>query len=599
MSSGSVPADIASIVDDLKDVSWKQVVFEAVTNSLQANATEINIDFTLASLDVSDKRYVDAMTVEDNGDGFTQKNTESFQKYRSTHKRHLGAKGIGRFLYLKIFEQVNIKSLDKNINFVIDKDIEVKNSEDKLGKTIINFKRPKKEFFINFEDLEQKLRDHFIAYFKLNSTLVTIKLFENRVEKGKIKSSEIPTFKTKKFKIRSHEFALDYVFDSDDVKEYDGYYCAGSRVVIKNSIMDPNKKLKAFNNVNILFLLSSPYFDANVNDLRDDFSIMPVQTKQGSLMHDTSWKDIREELANQIKMIAKENDIDIETIAKKNLQEARKEAPFLAFYLDENEEAYASEKLIKDARKRLEEDKNILRKQTKKTFTEEAEKLLGIVTQAELAEYIFDRQKKIEMLKTLATDKALEKEIHNLFMKKYTKDEDNNHKSNNLWLFDDRFMTYDKVFSESQLKDIFPDLYNNIDRPDIISIVSNTFKKEDITDIVLIELKRPSEKITPAEAQRELRSYADYINQSRQENKIRVWAYAFLKFDESTERDLRLDEYNQIPTHSTYPIYYKFSNTTNIIINFMDYEAIAYDADTRNNTFMKILSGNTINGEDD
>lgn len=85
-------------------------------------------------------------------------------------------------------------------------------------------------------------------------------------------------------------------------------------------------------------------------------------------------------------------------------------------------------------------------------------------------------------------------------------------------------------------------------------MIGNILKKYKITDIVLIELKRPSEKITPAEAQRELRSYADYINQSRQENKIRIWAYPFLKFDEDTERDLRLDEYNQIPTQSKYPI---------------------------------------------
>ncbi len=597
MSSGSVPADIASIVDDLKDVSWQQVIFEAVTNSLQANATEININFTLASLDVSDKRYVDAMTIEDNGDGFTQKNTESFQKYRSTHKRHLGAKGIGRFLYLKMFEQIHIQSLDKYINFVINKDIEVRTSKTKYDKTTVSFKKPKKEFTVDFKDLEQKLRDHFIAYFKLNTKLVVIKLFENNVEQVQIKSDEIPTFKTTKFKIRSHEFTLDYVFDSNEVEEYDGYYCAGSRVVIKNSFMDTNKKLKAFNGVKILFLLSSPYFDDNVNDLRDDFTIMPVQTKQGSLMHDTSWKDIREELSNQIKIIAKSNNIDIETIAKKNLQEARVTAPYLAFYLDENEEAYDSEKLIKDAHKRLEEDKQVIRKKDV-TLDEDTQRLLGIVIQAELAEYIFDRQKKIEMLKNLTTDEALEKEIHNLFMKKYTKDEDGNYKSNNLWLFDDRFMTYDKVFSEAQLKGIFPDLYDNIDRPDIISIVSNTFEKEAITDIVLIELKRPSEKITPAEAQRELRSYADYINQSRQNNKIRIWAYAFLKFDENTERDLRLDEYNQIPTHSTYPIYYKFSNTTNIIINFMDYDAIAYDADTRNKTFMKILNGEAIKSED-
>jgi hypothetical protein len=37
------------------------------------------------------------------------------------------------------------------------------------------------------------------------------------------------------------------------------------------------------------------------------------------------------------------------------------------------------------------------------------------------------------------------------------------------------------------------------------------------------------------------------------------------------------------------------SGTKNIIINFLDYGSIAYDADTRNKTFIKILNGETIN----
>ena len=84
------------------------------------------------------------------------------------------------------------------------------------------------------------------------------------------------------------------------------------------------------------------------------------------------------------------------------------------------------------------------------------------------------------------------------------------------------------------------------------------------------------------------------VNQSRQDNKIRIWSYAFLKFNENTERDLILDDYNKIPTQSKYPIYYKYSQRTNTIINFLDYTSLAYDADTRHKTFMKILNGKTL-----
>ena len=51
--------------------------------------------------------------------------------------------------------------------------------------------------------------------------------------------------------------------------------------------------------------------------------------------------------------------------------------------------------------------------------------------------------------------------------------------------------------------------------------------------------------------------------------------------------------YNKIPTHSKYPIYYYYFKNRNTIINFMDYRALASDANNRNKTFMKILKGET------
>ena len=174
-------------------------------------------------------------------------------------------------------------------------------------------------------------------------------------------------------------------------------------------------------------------------------------------------------------------------------------------------------------------------------------------------------------------------------MKKNTSDKNQDYKSNNLWLFDDRFMVYDKIFSDQQIKDIFPKLSGNLDKPDIISVVSNTYNKDDITDIVIVELKRPSNKITPAGAEEQLLKYARYVNQSCN-NKIRIWAYAFLTFDQDTIYLLDDKSYNKIPTHSTHPIYYKYHEANSVIINFMDYKALADDANTRNKTFMNILN---------
>jgi len=595
MQSGKVVASIETIVNDLKPITWKQVLYEAVTNALQANATEIKINFIQNSLDLDDTaKYIDSVVVEDNGEGFNEANTKSFREYRSTYKKHLGCKGIGRFLFLKLFEKVEIKSLDKRIIFVINRDIEVLKASNLYQKTAVSFLHPKDKFTVNYKVFKDDLKNHFLAYFKLLSDekrSIKISIYENEKIHSIVESDDIPDFKDKIFMIGSHKFKLSYILDFNA----DGYYCAGNRVVIKNSELENSKKFKFFQGVNILYLLSSDYLDKSVNNTRDDFNIYPKQKNQ-DLFNSLSWREIQNEVKEQIKTIAKENNIEIDKLAQENLQRAKEEAPFLIYYLQDNEANQESKVLIKEAKKRLEKDKSFLRDITNES-SEDYQDKLAIVTQSELTEYIYDRQKKINLLKKLTDEKALEKEIHNLFMQQRTSDKKEDYRTNNLWLFDDRFMTYDKIFSEAQIKDIFPNLIANTKRPDILSlsIVSNSYNKEEITDIVIIELKRPNEDIEPSGAETQLLRYSRYINESRKnDSKIRIWTYAFLKFNEETEFDLDNRSYNKIPIQGEYPIYYKYYEKPNTIINFLDYRAMAIDANNRNKTFMKILSGATV-----
>jgi len=594
MQSGKVVASIETIVNDLKPITWKQILYEAVTNALQANATEIKINFIQNSLDLEETpQYINSIVVEDNGEGFNKENTKSFREYRSTYKKHLGCKGIGRFLFLKLFEKVEIKSLDKNIEFVIDRDIMVSTALNNYEKTTVRFFNPKDRFSVNYKQLKADLKSYFLAYFKLlkdEKRSIKVSICKNEKIYSIVESDDIPEFKDKNFMIGEHQFKLSYILDFNA----DGYYCAGNRVVIKNSELESNKKFKFFRDINILYLLSSAYFDHNTNDTRDDFYIHAKQ-KNRDLFHNLSWTDIQNGVKEQIKIIAKENNIDIDRLSEVNLQKAKEEAPFLIYYLLDNETNQESKNLIKEAKRRLERDKAFLR-DSKNESSEEYQDKLAIVTQSELIEYIYDRQKKINLLKKLTDEKALEKEIHNLFMKQRTSDKREDYRTNNLWLFDDRFMSYNKVFSDKQIREIFPQLSENLDRPDILSIISNSYEKDEITDVVIIELKKADNKITPSRAEEQLIDYAGYINEAYQDRKIRIWTYAFLKFDKKTENSLRNKDYNRVLTKSQYPIYYKPFNAVNAIINFVDYKALADDAENRNRTFMKILGGVSVFG---
>lgn len=592
-------ANIEAIVNDLQNVDIEHILYEAITNSIQANANNIDIKIYQTSILEEDKTpYINKIEVIDNGDGFTENNTNSFKQYRTTFKKSFGAKGVGRFLYLKLFDKISIDSLDKHIDFTVLNDVQISNIENQVSTKVI-FNKPKTNLFINLDTIEQDIKEHFLPHFSLfkKDEMVMINIYENDIKKFTIDSSKIPTFSTDEFHVKNHKFVIKYIINNDKIRKNDGFYCANNRVVIKNSELDSKIKLKAFKDVNILFLLSSVYLDNNVNDERNEFLIYPNRTNQENLFGNLSWIDIQDTLTQKLKEIFIKNDIDIDKKAKTYLYEAVEKAPYLSYYLQNNDYGYKSDVLVSNAKKQLEEDKKYLRHNSDKYDDDDYRVKLSIVTQSELAEYIFDRQKIIERLKQLTSEEALEKEIHNLFMKQKTKDESQNYKSNNLWLFDDRFMSYDKVFSDKQVKEIFPELSESLERPDILSIVSNTHKQEDITDIVIIELKKPDDKITPARAEEQLIDYASYVNASREENKIRVWTYAFLKFNEEIENKLKRKSYNKIPTHSQYPIYYKYWEEPNTIINFLDYSALAFDAETRNSTFMNILSGKSIDEE--
>jgi len=216
-------------------------------------------------------KIYEKIIVEDNGEGFNDKNTKSFKEYKTQLKRKLGCKGIGRFLFLKEFDEVLIESLDKKIRFVIDNDILEEPLEEKLDKTIITFNKPKKNFIVNLDDLKKGIEEHFIAYFKLlkdKNTYIEIEIYENKNKKLYISNGDIPSFKSKKFKINSHEFSISYLFNHDEFHS-EGYYCAGHRVVKENSELESKKKFKFFKNFKFI-LLESSYLDSNVNDTRDD-----------------------------------------------------------------------------------------------------------------------------------------------------------------------------------------------------------------------------------------------------------------------------------------------------------------------------------------
>jgi len=443
------------------------ILEEAITNSIQANSTEINIYFD--TIDVSlleDKRAVKNMTIIDNGDGFTDKNIDSFNHYLSVYKQDLGCKGIGRFTYLTICDDIKFYSYnnDKNIKFSFNINTEqIIPIEDNTNE----LKKRTKILFSNIKDrnvssdLKYEIKDiinHFLSTFKFmvdDGENLFIKFFMDDKLVDTIEAKEHGIgFTDKEFDIKissSHEekFTISYKQKGSSIK---GFYCADKRSVRRDKL---NIKLRTPKDKGLLYFVSSDFFDATVNDERTDFEIKD----KNNTLYDNSldWDMINKKLFTNIDTICKANGIDIEETKNKNKKESLKSAPYLAPYIQKSKNMSTSAKIIQEAKELFEADKQYIRN-IKNRHQRDYEERLYTSNQAELAEYIFDREKIILDIQAdldNVNQRTNETIIHNKIMQTKSRNDDyTSYKDNNLWLFDERFMIYNYAHSDDTINNI-------------------------------------------------------------------------------------------------------------------------------------------------
>ena len=126
MTAKMMSINIENYVRRLKDIDFMQPLYEAVVNSLDAQASNISIQ--VKSQEVLDKdsgkklQLINGFEITDNGEGFTEKNIDSFFEMLS-EKKDEGKLGSGRFIWLKVFNVKVIKILlvMKLLNVTISK----------------------------------------------------------------------------------------------------------------------------------------------------------------------------------------------------------------------------------------------------------------------------------------------------------------------------------------------------------------------------------------------------------------------------------------------------------------------------------------------
>jgi hypothetical protein len=606
------------------------VLYEAIINSIHANATKIVCE--LGSFDNPQKeegkevlpRKLDTIKITDNGDGLDELNYKSFCEYRTGFKKELGCKGVGRFVFLKVYKNVKYQSFlsTKNekrtfaFNFDFDTDnIKIDNEEVPSNQTTIELSVLNINYFnterhidrrilLRLEKIKNKVLLNLIPtlfFYRKKGVDIDI-IFKDGESEVSITKNDIPGFLEKPFEIKDRDgkkfkFYLHYQIEKEK-GQFKAYYCAANRTVCEFS--DKDFKMSLPYGYSGFFLLESKYLDTHVNNERNDFDIFPIKT---DLFSTISWEMINSKLQEEITGLVKEGIPETQKLNSEKIKEIQEERPYLVGYINETDIEMAGfidkKQIIDKAKKRFDSAKeNVLSNSGKEVYSDYELQEAIQLTQNELVSYIYDRVQVIERLKTMLKNKEqVESVIHNLFMQQHTDDDYFCIGKNNLWLLDDRFTSYSYAASDKRIKDIISSLQlegdeidNEGDKPDLALFFSQNPDNSESLKSVLVEIKPFTDKSKSDRKKFQgIQQLVDYVEAFKVKEKIdEIWAFLITDVDEKLASRLRKDDYT--PLFSTKaPIYHRFFKELGISIYVIGAETLISDAESKNKVFLDII----------
>jgi hypothetical protein len=482
--------------------SLEMVYFEAIANALDAGATKIGI--TISTQDYSQPE-THTIQIEDNGIGFTD---ERFGKFSNLFDVEDGThKGLGRLVYLCYFEKTVVSSnyedfYQRTFEFsdafdgksnILKNDFKSSNGT-KLLMSGYTLDKLRQYSYIQPAYLKRKILEKFYSrLYKLKQSEqqieISISATVNKVNAFEtLSTNEIPDFTPVKI-----EHSLDFFSNVELYYHIEEALMQISSVITALSVDDRTYPIDIIAPENLpvgyrmIFLLFSD-FNGKVDATRETTTI-PERVLIEKLFRDNIAKIIDEKLPQ----ITQQN--------QEKKQRLIKRFPHLIGYFETESIGYLSQNdILKKAQEQfLREQREILG--ASHLDEDKFNKSLELASRT-LTEYILFRQNLIEKLKTIeAKDK--ESVIHNLIIPmKETFEKpnlENDLYRNNVWMLDDKYMTYDTILSDKEMSEVIKVITEgeviekDDDRPDIAMIFSgnpcdgNTEKK---VDVVIVELKK-------------------------------------------------------------------------------------------------------------
>jgi hypothetical protein len=490
--------------------------------------------------------------IEDNGVGFDKVNYDSFLTSDSTHKLKRGSKGVGRFLWLKAFDSVQVHSTFKenlNVfcrNFVFSTQgiqpinyQEYEKEDNKSLKTKVILKSLRSPYRAKFPQsldlIGRRILEYCLSYFLLGSVPQII-LYDGEqsfcLNEYFEKNTEV-FGDQKEFAIGEFDFQLRGLrFYRGENTDHTVFYCAHQREVLSESlasyIVDLEKRKKLTDDDERKFVyyacVYGKYLDNNVSVDRTKFMFDEVSKPLLKELGELSQQDIKLKVSDQVNEILEPYLEKIRSEKKSRIQEyITKSAPQyrpLLKYSSENlseippqlsddkldlelhRVKYELEKnLKKEGQKIIEDqDKNFRNyPEYREKYSEFLEKYNDI-GKSKLAEYVVHRKTMLDIFSQYLNRNQdgkyfLEEDIHKIIVPVRTTSDDINYQQQNLWIIDERLAYHQFLASDEPLNKIEDLSSNSKDRPDVL-IFDNPIafadgEYENYSSVVIIEFKRP------------------------------------------------------------------------------------------------------------
>lgn len=598
-----------------------QVFKEAVANSLDANANQIDINIFIDSFDKQETLRIEII---DNGEGFTdyryKKFCELLKVEENTHQ------GVGRLVYLSYFNKVKIRSLyDGQLRtFTFNDSFDENNTDMSLSQvsdarqeTKIVFTECSMQRLSSYSDImPERLRQEILKEFyprlyilKSKGNDFQIKINIDVPHRGKITvgtfetaitSNDIPDMRTVKIGTETIDMFADSYLDYA-IQKTENFsatflmtaFCVDNRTKVVDDIISL-ENLPPYG-YNFIFLLRSSILNGKIDPSRQNLTLSDSVLKPLKILFR---KKIAEVIENQLPSVKEKNNRTKESLDKTY--------PHLLGYFNKDEVGIISKaKSVEDAQKLFMRDqKTILEAQS--LDDEKYDKALDVSSRT-LAQYILYREKIIAKVEQYTAADS-EADLHNLILPKRSVLKDGNMDSiytHNLWLLDNKYMTYTTAMSERTMTEVLDEITkkaNDIEddgRPDIAIIFSdNPDKAEDgSVDVVIIELKKrgitlaKTEEVESQLQQRAIKLLNYYPNKIQ-----RMWFYGIVEFNDDFRLSLENREYT--PLFSKDYLYYRENSWKKSLEDDTKYtvgtyilsiDAFIKDAKAHNEIFLNIL----------